>query len=48
MAMGALLVRFGMWVPPALAVSTLPAFFAVLRYSLELILTMTVTAGDGR
>jgi ATP-binding cassette subfamily B protein len=34
-AMGALLARFGMWVPVALAVSTLPAFFAVLRYSLE-------------
>ena len=34
-AMGALLARFGMWVPVALAVSTLPAFFAVMRYSLE-------------
>jgi ATP-binding cassette subfamily B protein len=34
-AMGALLARFGLWVPAALAVSTLPAFFAVLRYSLE-------------
>jgi ATP-binding cassette, subfamily B, bacterial len=34
-AMGALLARFGMWLPAALLVSTLPAFFAVLRSSLE-------------
>jgi hypothetical protein len=32
----------------ALAMSTLPAFFAVWRYTLELVLTMTVTPGDGR
>jgi ATP-binding cassette subfamily B protein len=34
-AMGALLARFGVWLPAALLVSTLPAFFAVLRSSLE-------------
>ena len=32
-AMGALLARFGLWLPVALLVSTLPAFFAVLRTS---------------
>jgi ATP-binding cassette subfamily B protein len=34
-AMGALLARFGVWLPAALLVSTLPAFFAVMRSSLE-------------
>ena len=35
LAMGALLARFGLWLPAALLVSTLPAFFAVMRSSLE-------------
>jgi ATP-binding cassette subfamily B protein len=34
-AMGALLARFGMWLPAALLVSTLPAFLAVMRTSIE-------------
>jgi ATP-binding cassette subfamily B protein len=34
-AMGALLVRFGVWLPAALLVSTLPAFLAVMRSSIE-------------
>jgi ATP-binding cassette subfamily B protein len=34
-AMGALVARFALWLPAALLVSTLPAFFAVLGSSLE-------------
>jgi hypothetical protein len=34
-AMGALLARFGVWLPVALLISTLPALFAVLHSSLE-------------
>jgi len=33
MAMAAVLIRFGIWLPFALLVSTLPAFYVVLRYS---------------
>ncbi|MCL1465756.1 ABC transporter ATP-binding protein [Argonema galeatum] len=33
MAMAAVLTRFGIWLPFALLVSTLPAFYVVLRYS---------------
>jgi ATP-binding cassette subfamily B protein len=32
-AMAAVLMRYGAWLPPALLVSTLPAFYAVLRAS---------------
>ncbi len=34
-AMGAVLAQFGLWVPAALAVSTLPAFWAVVGYSVR-------------
>ena len=32
-AMAAVLIRYGAWLPPALLVSTLPAFYAVVRTS---------------
>jgi ATP-binding cassette, subfamily B, bacterial len=32
-AMAAILIRYGAWLPPALLVSTLPAFYAVVRTS---------------
>jgi ATP-binding cassette subfamily B protein len=35
LAMGAVLIPFGAWIPLALLASTLPAFFVVLRYSLR-------------
>jgi ATP-binding cassette, subfamily B, bacterial len=34
-AMGAVLVPFGIWIPGALLLATLPAFFVVLRYAVE-------------
>jgi ATP-binding cassette subfamily B protein len=34
-AMGAVLLPFGLWLPPALLLSTLPAFAVVLRYTLR-------------
>lgn len=34
-AMAAVLLRFGIWVPAALIVSTLPAFFVVLRHAVR-------------
>jgi ATP-binding cassette, subfamily B, bacterial len=34
-AMGAVLVPFGLWLPGALLVSTLPAFFVVLHYAVR-------------
>lgn len=36
LAMGAVLLRFGVWLPAVLLVSTLPAFFAVLYSTLRL------------
>ena len=35
LAMGAVLIPFGAWIPLALLASTLPAFFVVLRHSLR-------------
>ena len=34
-AMGAVLIPFGFWIPAALLLATLPAFFVVLRYAVE-------------
>jgi ATP-binding cassette, subfamily B, bacterial len=33
-AMGAVLIRFGVWLPAALLVSALPAFYIILRYTM--------------
>jgi ATP-binding cassette subfamily B protein len=35
LAMGAVLIPFGLWLPVALFLSTLPAFFVVLRFTLK-------------
>jgi ATP-binding cassette subfamily B protein len=48
LAMGAVLVPFGAWIPLALLASTLPAFFVVLRYSLRQHRWRQRTTGDER
>jgi ATP-binding cassette subfamily B protein len=47
-AMAAVLIRFGLWIPVALFVSTLPAFYVVLRFSRKQHRLWTETTSDER